>query len=77
VNPQLSQFWEQTVRESGQVNKKPLLIYKYDRSKLYACMDDLLVEQKDYPHRYLYSHEGFYITRLEQWINFCKPEWTK
>jgi len=77
VNPQLSQFWEQTVRESGQVNKKPLLIYKYDRSKLYACMDDLLIEQKDYPHRYLYSHEGFYITRLEQWVNFCKPEWTK
>lgn len=77
VNPQLSQFWGQTTRESGQVNKKPLLIYKYDRSKLYACMEDLLLEQPSYPHRYLYSYEGFYITRLEQWISFCKPEWIK
>ena len=77
VNPQLSQFWEQTVRESGQVNKKPLLIYKYDRSKLYACMSDLLVPNNEYPHRYLYSYEGFYITKLEQWVNFCNPEWIR
>lgn len=74
VNPQLSQFWGQTVREAGQVSKIPLLIYKYDRSKLYACMQEI---PKEYPHRYLYSYEGFYITRLEEWVNYCNPEWVK
>ncbi len=77
VNPQLSQFWEQTLRESAQVNKHPMLIYKYDRSKLYCCIQDLLVPSNEYPHRYLYSWEGFYITRLEQWVNYCKPEWIR
>lgn len=40
-NPQLFAWWDQTVRESGQVNKKPLLIFKHDRSKMFVAWEDL------------------------------------
>lgn len=66
-NPQLIQFWEQTVRESGQVGKEPLLIFKHDRSKLFVAF-------KEFPnggYNYFYIHHSpheFYVALLEDWI---------
>lgn len=36
----LLDFWKQTIREAEQMKKKPLLVYKWDRSKIYCCWDD-------------------------------------
>jgi Holliday junction resolvase len=36
-NPIIIDWWEQTIRESSQVNREPLLVFKYDRSKWFAC----------------------------------------
>ena len=40
-NPQLIEFWKQSVRQGHQVSKKPLLIFKYDRSKVFAAFLDM------------------------------------
>ena len=37
---QLISFWQQTVREANTMKKFPLLIYKWDRSKIYVCWND-------------------------------------
>ena len=36
----LLDFWKQTCRGANQMKKSPLLVYKWDRSKIYACWDD-------------------------------------
>ena len=36
----LLDFWKQTCREADTMKKKPLLVYKWDRSKIYACWND-------------------------------------
>lgn len=34
----IKEWWSQAVRQGKQVNKLPLLIYKFNRSKMYACV---------------------------------------
>lgn len=66
-NPQLLQFWQQTVREAGQVEKEPLLIFKHDRSKLFVAF-------KEFPsggYNYMYVHHSpheFYVALLEDYL---------
>lgn len=74
TKPQLSIWWEQTVRESGQVNKLPCLIFKFNRSKLFvAFQSDSHIETSS---RFVYlSHDKIYVMLLEDWIKDCKPVW--
>jgi hypothetical protein len=66
-NPQLLQFWQQTVREAGQVDKEPLLIFKHDRSKLFVAF-------KDFPsggYNYMFVHHSpheFYVALLDDYL---------
>lgn len=66
-NPQLLQFWQQTVREASQVGKEPLLIFKHDRSKLFVAF-------KSFPsggYNYLYVHHSpheFYVALLDEYL---------
>jgi hypothetical protein len=68
--PQLLQWWEQTNRQACQINKLPLLIFKYNRSKLFVgtiIFDDTLLLEK----RWLLYNTGnyeFYIFMLEDWL---------
>jgi hypothetical protein len=36
-NPTFMEWWAQTVREANQMDKKPLLIFKHNRSKWFAA----------------------------------------
>lgn len=40
-NPIFMEWWDQTIREAGEVKKIPLLIFKYDRSKWFAAFEKL------------------------------------
>lgn len=66
----LLSFWEQTVREAKVMKKNPLLIYKWDRSKLYACWnDDIEVDN------YVYIKSGdhqFKMALLDHWLPAAK-----
>jgi Holliday junction resolvase len=71
--PQLIDWWEQTIREAAQVSRKPLLIFKFDRSKIFVAF-------KDMPNTTNYrctfncidGHE-FYVAKLDDWLNFENP----
>jgi len=63
--PQVEEWWVQAVRQGIQVGKKPLLIFKFDRSKIFAAQEAEPVEE----YRYLYySHLNVYISLLEDWL---------
>lgn len=75
-NPQLLEWWKQALRQGEQVSKTPLLIYKFDRSKLFVAF-------KEFPtinYRYMYiSVEGIevYTALLEDYILNEKPRFIK
>lgn len=70
--PQIIEWWIQTIRESAQVSRKPLLIYKFDRSKIFVAFKDM--PSADYRYMYLNidGHE-FYTARLDDWLNNEHP----
>ena len=72
-NPQLIEFWKQSVRQGHQVNKKPLLAFKFDRSKIFAAFLDMPTTN----YRYLFvsvdEHE-FYVALLEDWLANEQPQ---
>ena len=43
-SPKFIEWWEQTVRESKQIDKLPMLLFKYDRSKWFIASDTLPFE---------------------------------
>jgi len=75
TSPQLLTFWEQTVRQGIQVNKKPLLLFKFDRSKIFAAYEDM--PSHEYSHFFV-SAKGynFYVSLMEDWITHEKPKFT-
>lgn len=65
--PQLIEFWRQAYRQACQVNKHPLLIFKFDRSKLFVAFEDLPTSN----YRFLcVSCDGyeFFVALLEDWL---------
>lgn len=72
-NPQLIQWWQQAVRQGSQVNRKPLLIFKHDRSKLFCAFFDF--PSAEYPHIFV-NKEGheFFIALLDDWITEENPK---
>lgn len=75
-NPQLIQFWEQAVRQGKQVSKKPLLIFKHNRSKFFAAFED--IPTADYRKVFIEVLEhSFYVAVLEDWLQFEKPQFIK
>jgi hypothetical protein len=72
--PQLVEFWEQTTRQGKQVDKKPLLIFKFDRSKVFVAFDDMPNSQ-NYRCIY-YNHESheFYVALLDDWLTWEQPK---
>ena len=74
--PQLVEFWKQAVRQGHQVHKKPLLIFKFDRSKLFVAFEDL---PKTLGYRCILisvDEHDFYVALLEDWIKFDQPKFT-
>jgi hypothetical protein len=73
-DPQLFKWWDQTLRQSIQMNRKPLLIFKFDRSKLFAAYMDM--PSSDYTYAYINYHEEhpFYVATLEDFIKYEKPK---
>ncbi len=70
--PQITTWWAQTVRESGEVNRKPLLIFKFNRSKLFVAF--LSDTAPNGVYVYL-SRDKLYVMLLEDWIKENKPQW--
>lgn len=73
---QLIEWWEQTLRESAQISRKPLLIYKFDRSKIFVAFRDMPTTDE---YRWVFfnidGHE-FYSAKLDDWMHYEQPRFT-
>ncbi len=71
-SPQLIEWWNQAVRQGVQVDKKPLLIFKHDRSKFFVAF--LEMPESEFPF-IMVSTQGheFYIALLTDYIKNNKP----
>jgi len=69
--PKLLEFWSQSMRQAHQVNKKPLLIFKFDRSKLFVAYESI-PNVVDHVFISVGIHQ-FYVSLLEDCILQEKP----
>lgn len=72
-SPQLLTWWQQATRQGHQVSKIPLLIFKHDRSKVFAAFEEVPTGT----YRYLYINNSgyeFFVCLLEDWIRHEQPK---
>jgi Holliday junction resolvase len=75
--PQIIEWWMQAVRQGSQVGRKPLLIFKHNRSKMFVAYEDM-PSTTDYRMILIGSHGyEFYISLLEDWLTYEKPKFIK
>ncbi len=72
-DPILIQWWDQAVRQGNQVQKMPLLIFKYDRSKLFVAFSDLPTGLYDHIAVCAKGHY-FYVALLNDWFYEERPK---
>lgn len=70
--PQLQEWWEQTIRESAQISRKPLLVFKFDRSKWFVGFKDMPNSLANYMFISIHGHE-FYVAKLDDWLDIEEP----
>lgn len=70
--PTLFKWWDQAIRQANQTSKKPLLIFKHDRSKNFVAFKDM--PDKDFLYTYINYIEPFYVALLEDWYNNEQPK---
>ena len=72
-SPTLIAWWEQTLREAEEMEKLPLLLYKFDRSKWFVAT--LFEPKKCSVYSYIkYNDHSFYTLQLEKWLMNERPE---
>lgn len=72
-NPQIIIWLEQAIRQGIQVSKKPLLIFKHNRSPNYCAFLDM--PEGDYSYIFINKNGyEFYISLLDDFIANNKPE---
>lgn len=71
--PQLIEWWEQAVRQGLQVSKKPLLIFKFDRSKIFCAFLEEPIGLYDH-FRICAKDHYFSVSLLEDYIKQEQPK---
>lgn len=72
----LLDFWDQTVREAEVMKKHPLLIYKWDRSKLFCCWNDEVIQLEEYVEVSAFKRK-FKMALLDSWLVEAKKQYKK
>lgn len=74
--PQILEWWSQTTRQAEQVQRLPLLIFKFDRSKWFVAFRWEYNITGYRTLKYKDNNEIFYIAKLEDWLSKEVIEWT-
>ena len=70
TNPEILKWWSQCTRQAKQINKKPLLIFKFDRSKMFVAYEEI---PNFVDHMYIFIKDNsFYVSLLEDWLKLEK-----
>jgi hypothetical protein len=75
-NPQLIEWIIQAKRQALQTNRKWLLIFKHDRSKLFVAFEDLPIGEFPFIFINKNGHE-FYISLLEDYLINNSPRFIR
>ena len=78
-NPQLIEWWKQALRQGEQVDKQPMLIFKFDRSKWFIALALEAFEDcnkvSDYPaNTYIITDHYMVVGRLEEIVEHWEEE---
>ena len=73
-DPVLFQWWSQTLRQALQVGKKPLLLFKHDRSKVFAAFSDKPKGEYMYTYIHYVKLEPFYVCLMEDFLMYENPK---
>lgn len=80
TNPQLLDWWNQTVREAQEIERQPLLLFKFDRSKWFICtectLEDYELNNKPY-FIYKYNDKDLILQKFEDWLNVIERKFIK
>lgn len=71
-NPQLLEWWTQAERQAEQVGRKPLLIFKFNRSKMFVAYNDVPSTNL----KTILILDKIFVSLLEDWITSEKPKFT-
>lgn len=72
--PQIQEWWEQTLREAAQISRKPLLIFKFDRSKWFCAFKEFPTNEEHY--RFIMININgmqFFVAKLDDWLQYEQP----
>mgnify|MGYP000373093073 CR=1 FL=1 len=72
-SPQIMEWWSQAIRQGEQVSRKPLLIFKFNRSKIFVAYQD--IPSTDV--KTMLILDTFYVSLLEEWLDKEKPRFIK
>ena len=68
----LIRWWKKIVIQAAGGDQKPMLFFKYDRSKVFVVVEQRPINTKEY----LYvAFLNCYILLAEDWLNLEKVEW--
>ena len=77
-SPTFHTWWEQAVRQAGQVDKEPLLIFKYDRSKWFIAFKEEVISPLDHYLSYSYKEHYIHVCLLTEFcLKMKKEQWLK
>lgn len=71
--PKIQTWWEQCEREAKQINKIPLLIFKFNRSKMFVAFEDLPTQIYNYITICVNDHV-FHTAELNTWLKNEGPK---
>lgn len=74
--PQLIEWWKQALRQADQVGRKPLLIFKHNRSKMFVAYEEMPNTSIDFVYLNVGNYE-VYISLLEDWLLTEQPKFVK
>ena len=72
-SPQLIEWWKQSVRQGKQVSKTPLLVFKFDRSKLFVAFTEVPSGSYRYMLIRVDEHE-FFVALLDDYLTGENPK---
>jgi len=76
-NPMLVQWWAQAVRQGHQVDKEPLLLFKFNRSKPFAALPLHIDMQVERAMVILTPEYDFQVALAEEWLTKTQIKWSK
>ena len=69
-SPILLEWWAQALRQGEQVDRKPLLIFKFNRSKIFVAFPDMPSSSN---YRVLTINDALFVATLDDWLTYEKP----